>query len=79
MKTLESIIEDPSGNVIGAHTSEGPVILDADQRFPRAQLAARARHLAAVFGVTIPTAVEAKLPPSQTPGLWTRTPPTPLG
>lgn len=77
MRTLEAIIEDTDGNVIGALTSEGRVYLPSP--FPRAQLASRARQLAAEHGIVIPAPLEAMLPPSQTPGLWTRTPPTPLG
>lgn len=62
MKTLESIIEDSAGNVIGAATNEGPVMLPDAQKFPRAELIARARDLAAAFGVEIPAAVEPILP-----------------
>lgn len=64
MKNLESIIEDDKANVLGALTSEGRIMLPEGQKFPRADLLGRARELAAVFGVTIPEAVEAKLPPA---------------
>ena len=63
MKTLEAIIEDPAGNVIGAVTNEGRIMLPEGQSFPRADLASRARDLAAAFGVTIPAPLEAVLPP----------------
>ncbi len=62
MKTLESIIEDSQGNVIGALTSEGRVMLPDAQKFPRSELLSRARDLAAAFGVQIPAAVEPILP-----------------
>ncbi len=62
MKTLESIIEDPDGNVIGAITNEGRVMLPDASKFPRSELLTRARDLAAAFGVTIPAAVEPILP-----------------
>jgi hypothetical protein len=61
MKTFEAIIEDPLGNVLGAQTSDGPVMVATP--FPRTELAKRARELAADFGITIPPAQEAKLPP----------------
>lgn len=62
MKTLESIMEDPHGNVIGAVTNQGAVMLPEDARFPRSELISRARDLAAAFDVTIPAAVEPILP-----------------
>jgi hypothetical protein len=62
MKTLEAIIEDNAGNVIGAVTSEGRLMLPDGQSFPRSELASRARDLAAAFGVTIPAPLEAVLP-----------------
>lgn len=68
MKTLESIIEDPNGNVVGAMTNDGTVLLPAEAHFPRSQLMGKARELSAAFGVTIPAAIEAKLPPVQNPG-----------
>lgn len=61
MRTLEAIIEDTEGNVVGAVTSEGRITIPTP--FPRSQLASRARELAAVHGVAIPSAVESKLPP----------------
>ena len=64
MKTLEAIIEDTEGNVIGALTSDGVITLPT--RFPRSELAAKARELALVHGVEIPAAVAAKLPPDGT-------------
>ena len=64
MKTLEAIIEDPAGNVIGAVTNEGRVMLPEAARFPRSELIGRARDLAAAFGVMIPAAVEPILPPA---------------
>jgi hypothetical protein len=62
MRTLECIIEDPNGNVIGALTNEGRVMLPDGQSFPRAELIARARDLASAFDVQIPAAVEPILP-----------------
>ena len=61
MKHLESIIEDTEGNVVGAITSDGPIMLPEGQAFPRSELITRARHLAAAFGVTIPAPLEAVL------------------
>lgn len=55
MKTLQSIIEDPHGNVIGASTNAGDVFLDKTEIVPRAQLKAVAVTLATKYGVTIPT------------------------
>lgn len=52
MKTLLAIVEDDSGNVIGAQTNEGEIRLPTP--LPRSQLAAHARELAAAFGVTLP-------------------------
>lgn len=63
MKDLESIIEDNEGNVVGAITSDGPVMLPEGQKFPRSELLSRARQLAAAFGVTIPAPIVSKLPP----------------
>lgn len=63
MKTLESIMEDPHGNVIGAVTNQGAVMLPEGQKFPRSELLSRARQLAAAFGVTIPAPIVSKLPP----------------
>lgn len=65
MKTLESIIEDDHGNVVGAMTSEGRV--DLQEPFPRAQLASRARQLAESMGIVIPAPLESKLPPEPDP------------
>ncbi len=62
MKILEAIIEDTQGNVIGALTNEGSVMLPDGQTFPRSELLGRARQLAAAFGITIPEAVESNLP-----------------
>lgn len=62
MKTLIAIIEDAQGNVIGADTTDGPVMLPEAATFPRAGLATRARDLATSFGVQIPAPIEAILP-----------------
>lgn len=62
MKTLEAIIEDSEGNVIGAATNEGRIMLPPSAKFPRSELLTRARDLAAAFGVEIPAAVEPILP-----------------
>lgn len=61
MKTLEAIIEDDQGNVIGALTSEGRV--DLQESFPRSELAVRARQLADALGIVIPPALQGVLPP----------------
>jgi len=63
MKTLEAIIEDPQGNVIGALTNEGSVMLPDGQTFPRSELATHARDLAQQLGIKIPTALLPLLPP----------------
>lgn len=67
MKALEAIIEDHDGNVIGALTNHGRVMLPDGQSFPREELAARARDLAASFNVVIPAPLEAVLPPAPDP------------
>ena len=55
MKTLNSIIEDRAGNVIGASTNQGDVFLQPEEIVPRAQLKQVAVTLAIKYGVTIPT------------------------
>jgi hypothetical protein len=62
MKTLESIQEDPMGNVVGAYTSEGFIAIP--EPFPRSELATRARALAQAYGITIPAGLLAVLPPA---------------
>ena len=53
MKTVEAIVEDSAGNVIGAALSDGSeVTLPAP--LPRSELASHARALAEAFGVTLP-------------------------
>jgi len=64
MKTLEAIIEDTKGNVVGAMTSEG--VITVSTPFPRSELASKARELALAHGVEIPAQVAAKLPPDGT-------------
>lgn len=64
MKNFEAIVEDRSANVIGALTSDGFVWLPKEQIFPRSELLGKARGLSVAFGVTLPEAVEAKLPPA---------------
>jgi hypothetical protein len=61
VNTLEAIIEDSHGNVVGAQTSNG--VVNVAHAFPRSELAARARDLAAEFGITIPPPLQAVLPP----------------
>lgn len=61
MKALEAIIEDSHGNVVGAQTSHG--VVTVPEAFPRSELAARARDLAAELGITIPPPLQAVLPP----------------
>lgn len=63
MKTLHSIIEDQSGNVIGASTNQGDVFLDKTEIVPRAQLKQVAVTLATKYQVQIP----AELLPLVTP------------
>jgi phage tail protein X len=53
VKTLEAIVEDAKGNVVGAVLSDSTEIR-LPTPFPRAELAARARALAAAYGVTLP-------------------------
>lgn len=67
MKTLESIIEDPLGNVIGASTDAGDVMLPEGQKFPRSQLRERAAALATQYGITIPPEIAASLNPAPAP------------
>jgi hypothetical protein len=52
MKLFWAVVEDDQANVIGALTDQGEIILP--NPFPRAELAARARALAAEYGVTLP-------------------------
>lgn len=63
MKKLLSIIEDPSGNVIGASTNQGDVFLQPEEIVPRAQLRQVAVTLATKYQVQIP----AELLPLVTP------------
>lgn len=53
MKTLDTIIEDNAGNVVAAGLSDGSVV-KLPTPFPRAELAARSRDLAAAYGVELP-------------------------
>jgi hypothetical protein len=62
MKTLQSIIEDSNGNVIGCSTDSGDVMLDKLDVVPRAGLASVAVTLAAKYGVTIPDSLKPSLP-----------------
>ena len=68
MKTLVAIIEDPRGNVIGASTDAGDVMLPTGQAFPRSELRGKAIALATQFGITIPpeiaAALQAETPPA---------------
>lgn len=54
MKTLIAIIEDPHGNVIGASTDQGDVMLKPNEIVPRANLRAVAVTLAKAYGIEIP-------------------------
>lgn len=54
MKTLLAIIEDPHGNVVGASTDQGDVMLKPHEVTPRANLAAVAGTLATTYGIQIP-------------------------
>lgn len=51
MKTLLAIIEDDSGNVVGASTDQGDVMLPKEQIVPRGQLRQVAVTLATEYGV----------------------------
>lgn len=62
MKTLQSIIEDSEGNVIGCSTDSGDVMLDQLDVVPRAGLASVAVTLAAKYGVTIPDSLKPLVP-----------------
>ena len=64
MKILQSIIEDPAGNVIGASTNAGDVFLEKTEIVPRAQLKSVAVTLATKYQVEIP----AELLPLVSPG-----------
>ena len=55
MKKLLSIIEDPTGNVIGASTDQGDIKLKPEEIVPRSQLRAVATVLATKYQVEIPT------------------------
>jgi len=55
VKKLLSIIEDPTGNVIGASTDQGDIKLNPEEIVPRAQLKAVATVLAMKYQVEIPT------------------------
>jgi hypothetical protein len=54
MNTLISIIEDPAGNVIGATTDKGDVMLKTHEITPRANLKAVAVTLATAYDIKIP-------------------------
>ena len=62
MKTLQSIIEDSEGNVIGCSTDSGDVMLDQSDVVPRAGLASVAVTLAVKYGVRIPDSLKPSLP-----------------
>jgi hypothetical protein len=62
LKTIESIIEDSEGNVIGCSTDSGDVMLDQSDVVPRAGLASVAVTLAAKYGVTIPDSLKPSVP-----------------
>lgn len=51
MKKILAIIEDSQGNVIGASTDEGDVMLPKEERVPRAQLRSAAVILASKHGI----------------------------
>lgn len=67
MKKLIAVIEDPKGNVIGAYTDAGDVILEKSEIVPRAQLAAAAVTLATKYGIEIPTELRPLVTPPATP------------
>jgi hypothetical protein len=67
MSTLEGIIEDDRGNVIGASTDSGDVMLDPSDVVPRAGLASVAVTLAVKYGVSIPDSLKPSLPQGLTP------------
>ena len=47
MKTIETIIEDRAGNVIGATTDEGDVMLADPEKFPRSEWGAKKKKFEA--------------------------------
>jgi hypothetical protein len=51
MKKFVAVIEDNHGQVIGAQTSEGQILLPEEKQLPRAQLAAVALTLATEYDV----------------------------
>ena len=59
MKILLSIIEDDRGNVIGASTDRGDIMLDPSEVKPRSELKAAAVALATKYGVSIPAPLAA--------------------
>lgn len=65
MKTLQSIIEDPAGNVIGASTNAGDVFLEKTEIVPRAQLKEVAVTLATKYQVEIPAELLPMVTPSK--------------
>ena len=67
MKKLLAIIEDPKGNVIGASTDAGDVMLTHAEIVPRAQLAAAAVKLATKYGIEIPTELRPLVTPPANP------------
>jgi hypothetical protein len=63
---VEEIIEDPTGMVLGARTTDGSLVLLApEDQIPRAQLATDARHLAEKYGVALPA--NPAIPPETMP------------
>lgn len=64
MKELRSIIEDDKGNVIGASTDQGDIMLDPSEVKPRSELKAAAVALATKYGVTIPAPLRPLVTPS---------------
>lgn len=53
MKTLETLIENGKAEVIGAEFTDGTRVT-LPSPIPRAELASKARELAAAFGVELP-------------------------
>lgn len=64
MKTIQAIIEDDKGNVIGASTDQGDIMLDPSEVCTRSELKSAAVLLAEKYGVTIPAPLRPLVTPS---------------
>lgn len=67
MKALVAIIEDSAGNVVGASTDKGDVMLKPREIVPRANLKAVAVTLATAYDIEIPARLMAVVNPPAAP------------